>query len=223
MPKELLNCVELGPADADYAVIWLHGLGASGHDFEPLVPELTLPAEKKIRFVFPHAPQIPITVNSGVVMNAWYDIAGMNFLEQQDEAGIRGSERHVSNLIAREVTRGVAAGHIFLVGFSQGGAMALHTGLRYPQPLAGIMALSSYLPLDTMVLEERHDANRATPIMMAHGTHDPVIPLRLGEISRDYLQQLGYQVEWHEYFMDHSVHPDEVDDISRWLTQNMQA
>ncbi|MDH5179195.1 MAG: alpha/beta hydrolase [Gammaproteobacteria bacterium] len=220
---ETLECVEIGPKDADYSVIWLHGLGANGHDFEPIVPELNIPAQKKVRFVLPHAPSIPVTINSGVVMPAWYDIASMNFLDQQDELGIRVSESLVKQLIDREVTRGVPTDHIFLVGFSQGGAIALHTGLRYPQPLAGILALSTYLPLDLTVNNERHEANQTTPIMMAHGTHDPVVPLRLGEMSRDYLQELGYQVNWRQYYMEHSVVPEEINDISDWFSARISG
>lgn len=217
MPSEFLDCVELGPPDADYSIIWLHGLGANGHDFEPIVPELQLPVDRKVRFVLPHAPEIPVSINNGMVMPAWYDIASMDFLERQDELGIRVSETMVRKLIEREVARGVPYDHIFLVGFSQGGAIALHTGLRYPRTLAGIMALSSYLPLDETVNKERHEANQSTPIMMAHGTHDQVVRLRLGEMSRDYLEDLGYAVEWHQYFMEHGVHPQEIRDISRWL------
>lgn len=222
MSNKILDCVEIGPAKADYSVIWLHGLGANGHDFEPIVPQISLPAGKKVRFILPHAPEIPITVNSGMVMNAWYDIASMDFLDRQDELGIRVSETLLRKLIEREVARGVPADRIYLVGFSQGGAIALHTGLRYPARLGGILALSSYLPLDMMVLNERHEANQHTPIMMAHGTHDRVIHLKLGEMSRDYLQQLGYEVEWHQYLMEHSVHPDEIRDIGQWLGRVLQ-
>lgn len=219
--SEVLDSVEIGPADADYSIIWLHGLGADGHDFEPLIPELKIPNGKKVRFVLPHAPEIPVTVNSGAVMPAWYDIASMDFMERQDELGIRLSESLLRRLIEREVERGVPAERIFLVGFSQGGAIVLHTGLRYPQRLAGIMALSTYLPLDLTVNEERHKANQKTPIMMAHGIHDPVVPMRLGEVSRDYLQDLGYPVKWHEYPMEHGIVPDEIADISQWLAGTM--
>ena len=222
MSDQLLDCVELGPAEAEFSVIWLHGLGASGHDFEPIVPELQLPADKAVRFIFPHAPRQAVTINSGVVMPAWYDIAAMDFLVQQDEAGIRQSEKHLCALIAREQERGVPSERIVLAGFSQGGAVALHTGLRYPQPLGGIMALSTYLPLDELVASERHPANQDIPIMMAHGSYDQVVPIRLAEMSRDYLQELGYQVSWHQYVMDHSVVPAEIDDISLWLQQRFQ-
>ena len=217
MQATLLDCVELGPDDAEYSVIWLHGLGANGHDFEPIVPELGLPPAIKIRFVFPHAPQRPVTINSGVVMPAWYDIRSMDFFAAQDEAGIRQSEQQLVELIEREVQRGVPTEKIVLAGFSQGGAIVLHTGLRYPRPLAGIMALSTYLPLDETVASERQAANQTVPIFMAHGRHDPVVPLKLAEMSRDYLQELSYAVEWHSYFMEHSVHPQEIAAISQWI------
>jgi len=213
----LLDYVELGPADATYSIIWLHGLGANGHDFETIVPELGIPEGKKVRFILPHAPDIPVTINSGMVMPAWYDIASMDFVSQQDELGIRVSESLLRKLIEHEMARGVPAEHIFLVGFSQGGAIVLHTGLRYPEKLAGILALSSYLPLDMTVNNERHEANLHTPIMLGHGTNDQVVPMQLGELSRDYLLGLGYTVEWHQYFMEHSVHPEEIEDISRWM------
>ena len=218
MKPEYLPCVEIGQAsDVDSSVIWLHGLGADGHDFEPIVPELGLNPGLAVRFVFPHAPQRAVTINSGVVMPAWYDIIAMDFLAQQDEAGIRQSEQHLQSLIAREHERGVPSERVILAGFSQGGAIALHTGLRYPHRLGGVMALSTYLPLDERVARERHQANQDIPIMMAHGTYDNVVPLRLAEMSRDYLQQLGYEVSWHEYPMEHSVMPAEIMDISQWL------
>lgn len=218
MNQSLLDCVEIGPDDAEFSLIWLHGLGANGHDFEPVVSELGLSADQKIRFVFPHAPQMPVTINSGVVMPAWYDIASMDFTAEQDEAGIRRSEQQLIKLIERENQRGVKTENIVLAGFSQGGAIVLHTGLRYPQRLAGIMALSTYLPLDQLLADERQEANHETSIFMAHGSHDQVVPIRLSEMSRDYLQELGYPVEWHRYFMEHSVHPDEISDISHWLS-----
>ena len=218
----MLDCIELGPSDAEYSVIWLHGLGANGHDFEAIVPELALPEGKKIRFVFPHAPSIPVTINSGVVMPAWYDIRAMDFLAGQDEAGIRRSEQQLVELIEREIERGVSSEHIVLAGFSQGGAIVLHTGLRYAKPLAGIMALSTYLPLDETVAAERHDANQSVSIYMGHGSQDPVVPVHLAEVSRDYLQELAYPLEWHVYFMEHSVHPDEISDLSQWLQRIMK-
>jgi len=197
------------------AVIWLHGLGADGHDFEPIVPELGMPAAAPgVRFVFPHAPLQPVTINGGAVMRAWYDVTGDG---RQDAAGIRSSQACVEALIARERARGVAARSIVLAGFSQGGAMALQTGLRHPERLAGILALSTYLPLPDTVADEAHPANRDVPIFMAHGIQDPVIPLSWATRSRDHLVALGYAVEWREYPMPHSVCAEEIEDVGRWL------
>lgn len=216
----LLPRVELESAPNPSAtVIWLHGLGADGHDFAGLVPELDLSACPPIRFVFPHAPSMPVTVNGGYVMPAWYDILGPNLVSQQDAAGIQASERAIVALIAHEVARGIPAERIVLAGFSQGCAMALHTGLRLPQRLAGIMALSGYLPLADRVTAERHAANARTPIFMAHGTQDPVVVLARGEASRDALAALGQPVQWHSYPMPHSLHPREIADISAFLAQ----
>ncbi len=206
-------------ANPSAAVIWLHGLGADGNDFAGLVPELDLSACPAIRFVFPHAPDLPVTVNGGYVMPAWYDIYAPDLVKRQDEAGIRTSEKAIQALITREVARGIPAERIVLAGFSQGCAMALHTGLRYPQKLAGIIALSGYLPLADQFAAERHNANARTPIFMAHGSQDPVVVPARGEASRDLLTRLGYSVEWHSYPMPHSVHPQEVADIARFLTQ----
>ena len=197
------------------AVIWLHGLGADGHDFEPIVPELGMPAAAPpVRFVFPHAPLQPVTINGGAVMRAWYDVTGDG---RQDAAGVRSSQAHVEALIARERARGVAARAIVLAGFSQGGAMALQTGLRYPERLAGILALSAYLPLPDTVANEAHAANRDVPIVMSHGIQDPVIPLSWATRSRDHLVELGYAVEWREYPMPHSVCAKEIEDVGAWL------
>lgn len=206
-------------ANPSAAVIWLHGLGADGNDFAGLVPELDLSACPAIRFVFPHAPDLPVTVNGGYVMPAWYDIYAPDLVKRQDEAGIRTSEKAIQALITREVARGIPAERIVLAGFSQGCAMALHTGLRYPQKFAGIIALSGYLPLADQFAAERHNANARTPIFMAHGNQDPVVVPARGEASRDLLTRLGYTVEWHSYPMPHSVHPQEVADIARFLTQ----
>ena len=181
------------------------------------MPELHLPADHGIRFVFPHAPERPVTINSGVVMRAWYDIVSPQIDFQQDEAGIRHAQQLLNSLIEREISRGVNSEQIVLAGFSQGGAVALHTGLRYSQPLAGIMALSSYLPLANTLADERHEANRSIPVFMAHGTHDPVVPYDLAEDSKYFMQQQGYQIEWHAYPMQHSVHPEEIDAIAAWL------
>jgi phospholipase/carboxylesterase len=216
----LLPRVELESAPSpSAAVIWLHGLGADGHDFAGLVPELDLSACPPIRFVFPHAPSMPVTVNGGYVMPAWYDILGPNLVSQQDAAGIQASERAIVALIAHEVARGIPAERTVLAGFSQGCAMALHTGLRLPQRLAGILALSGYLPLADRLAAERHAANARTPVFMAHGTQDPVVVLARGEASRDALAALGQPIEWHSYPMPHSLHPREIADISAFLAQ----
>ena len=216
----LLPRVELESApQPTAAVIWLHGLGADGHDFAGLVPELDLSNCPPIRFVFPHAPSMPVTVNGGYVMPAWYDILGPDLVSQQDAAGIQASERAIVALIAQEVARGIPAERIVLAGFSQGCAMALHTGLRLPQRLAGIMALSGYLPLADRFTAERHPANAQTPVFMAHGTQDPVVVIARGEVSRDALAALGQPVEWHSYPMPHSLHPREISDISAFLAR----
>jgi len=214
----LLRRVELESApNPTAAVIWLHGLGADGHDFASLVPELDLAGCPPIRFVFPHAPSMPVTVNGGYMMPAWYDILGPNLVSQQDAAGIQASERAIAALIAHEVARGIPAERIVLAGFSQGCAMALHTGLRLPQRLAGIMALSGYLPLADRFTAERHAANAQTPVFMAHGTQDPVVVIARGEDSRDALVALGQPVHWRSYPMPHSLHPQEISDISAFL------
>jgi phospholipase/carboxylesterase len=214
----LLPHIELasGP-NPDAAVIWLHGLGADGNDFAAIVPELDLAGCRPIRFLFPHAPSIPVTVNGGYVMPAWYDIMGADLQKREDAAGIRHSARAIEALIANEVARGVQAQRIVLAGFSQGCAIALHTGLRHAAPLAGIMALSGYLPLAADLAGEASAANRQTPIFMAHGSADPVVPVARGEASRDLLQSLGYPVQWHAYPMQHSVHPGELQDIGVFL------
>jgi phospholipase/carboxylesterase len=205
--------IETGPSPRA-AVIWLHGLGADGHDFEPIVPELGMPAAPAVRFVFPHAPLQPVTINGGAVMRAWYDVAADG---RQDAAGVRASQTRVEALVARERARGVAPRSVVLAGFSQGGAMALQTGLRHPERLAGIVALSGYLPLPESVADEVSQANRGVPIFMAHGTQDPVIPLSWATRSRDRLAALGYAIEWHEYRMPHSVCAEEIADIGGWL------
>jgi phospholipase/carboxylesterase len=213
----VLPCVELGPEQATASVIWLHGLGASGHDFEPLVPELGLPESAAVRFVFPHAPPQPVTINGGLVMPAWYDIVSPDFTRQEDAAGIRRSQQHLERLIAREQERGVPASRIVLAGFSQGGAIALHTGLRCSQRLAGILALSAYLPLADTLNSEASPANRDVPIFMAHGLYDPIVPIELAQASCEYLRQAGYDPEWHAYAMEHTVCAEEIRDIGQWL------
>lgn len=199
------------------SIIWLHGLGADGHDFEPIVPELEWPESLAVRFVFPHAPYRPVTLNGGATMRAWYDIAiGARGLDQ-NEAHIRESERHVRELIEGESARGIAPGRIVLAGFSQGAAMALHTGLRYPEPLAGIMALSMPIPLPGKIASEWNSRNAAVPVFLAHGTADPIVPFALGEHARQLLGQLGLAAEWHSYAMAHSVCAQEILDIRAWL------
>jgi phospholipase/carboxylesterase len=219
MSEELLDCVEVGPvADgAERSVVWLHGLGADGYDFEPVVPYLGLDPALAVRFVFPHAPRIPVTLNLGLIMPAWYDIREMDLRREHDERGIRRSQRQVEALVAREVDRGVPPSRIVLAGFSQGGAVALHTGLRHPQRLAGILALSTYLVCEDTLPDERSETNRDVPIFQAHGTHDPMVPFERGEAARDRLQELGYDVEWRAYPIAHQVHPDEIRDIGAWL------
>jgi phospholipase/carboxylesterase len=208
--------IETGRAPSG-SVIWLHGLGADGHDFEPIVPELVLPGERALRFVFPHAPVRPVTINNGYAMRAWYDIAGLDGRSREDEAGIRASQTLITELIRRENTRGILSGRIVLAGFSQGGAMALYAGTRYPEKLAGIMGLSCYQVLSARFEGERQPANQSTPVFLAHGIQDPVVSLLLGEAARRQLQSTGYPVEWHTYSMPHSVCPQEVADIAVWL------
>jgi phospholipase/carboxylesterase len=205
------------------AVIWMHGLGADGNDFAGLVPELDLAGCQAIRFVFPHAPSIPVSINGGYVMPAWYDIAAADLVLRQDAAGIAKSARAIEALIAHEVARGIAPGNIVLAGFSQGCAMALHTGLRHSARLAGLMALSGYLPLADTLAQERSSANADVPIFMAHGSADPVVMLGRAQESRDRLAALGYAVQWHSYPMPHSVHPHEIADISRFLKSVLAA
>jgi phospholipase/carboxylesterase len=219
--SELLDAIEIETTPAPTAsIIWLHGLGADGHDFEPIVPELGLPKSTAVRFIFPHAPVRPVTINGGARMRAWYDVTPDG---QQDAGGVRASQAHVEALIARERTRGISAGAIVLAGFSQGGAMALQTGLRHPERLAGILALSAYLPLPDTLAQDASTANRDLPIFMAHGTQDPVIPLSWAKRSRDFLLRLGYAVEWHEYLMPHSVCAEEIADIGSWLRRILPA
>jgi len=207
-----------GQGDPQHCVIWLHGLGADGHDFEGIVPALQLPDSVPIKFIFPHAPMIPVTINNGYVMRAWYDILGMDIGSQQDYAGIRKSQQVLTKMIDQQVELGFAAEHIVLAGFSQGGAIILQTGLRYPQPLAGLMALSTYLPLADTLEQEKTAANQSIPVFMAHGDSDPVVPPELAYLSRARLEQQGYAVEWHEYrHMQHAVNEQEIGDISQWL------
>ena len=214
--------VESGP-NPTVAVIWLHGLGADGNDFVPVVRELNLNGCPAIRFIFPHAPTMPVTINGGYVMRAWYDILGTDLVRHEDEAGLRKSQLAIEQLIGNEKARGIPAERIILAGFSQGCAMTLQTGLRYPEKLAGLLCLSGYVPIHTTLAAERSAANQATPIFMAHGTVDPVIPIFRAEQSRDLLQSMGYAVEWPEYPMPHSVSPEEIDHIGDWLRRVLSA
>jgi phospholipase/carboxylesterase len=209
--------IETGPHPSA-AVIWLHGLGADGHDFEPVVPELRLPASKPVRFIFPNAPQRPVTINMGMRMPAWYDILQMGG-GPEDESGIRESQASLEKLIAAQQQKGIPARKIVLAGFSQGGAIVLQTALRHAERLAGVMALSTYLPLQGKLEKERKAMNNDLPIFMAHGSYDPMIPMVRAQHSRDALLALGYPVEWREYPMPHSVCPQEIADIAQFLVR----
>ncbi len=219
---DVLACVELQTRDApDASVIWLHGLGADGYDFVPVVRELETMGAPAVRYVFPHAPMMPVTINGGYVMRAWYDILGTDLVRREDEASIRASQRAVEQLIAREVERGVARSRIVLAGFSQGAAITLQTGLRQNETLAGLMVLSGYLPLADTLSSERASASAAVPILMAHGSSDPVIPIERAAASRDRLRALGYAVQWHEYPMQHSLSAEELGEIAAFLTRTL--
>ncbi len=216
--QESAEAVVLASATpATASVIWLHGLGADGHDFVPIVPELRLPASLAVRFVFPHAPMRPVTINNGMRMRAWYDIKDLSASGVPDEAGIRDSAAILAKFIQRERDAGIEARRIVIAGFSQGGAIALHAALRHPERLAGVMALSAYIPLRSALAAEAASANRDIPILMCHGRFDPVLPMQLGSASRDLLRAAGYAVEWREYPMQHQVCLEEIQDISGWL------
>lgn len=208
--------IETAPNPAA-SIIWMHGLGADSSDFVPIVPELDLRGCGAVRFVFPDAPVMPVTMNGGYRMRSWYDIVGLGLDRKEDEDGLRASQAAIEDLIAREQQRGIAADRIVIAGFSQGSAMTLQTGLRHPQRLAGLMCLSGYLPLRDATPAERSAANQETPIFMGHGQMDNVVPFDRAEKSRDILLGLGYKVEWHAYPMAHSVCAQEVADISKWL------
>jgi phospholipase/carboxylesterase len=210
--------VETGPEPTG-SVIWLHGLGADGHDFEPIVPELVQARERPLRFVFPHAPRRPVTLNGGMVMRAWYDLEGIDRRMHEDEVGIRGSYEIIAALIRRENERGIGTRRIVLGGFSQGGAMAVYAGTRYQETLAGIAALSCYMLLPERFTAERSPANHDTSIFMAHGKQDPLVPYLMGLESRDQLAAAGCRVHWHAYLMPHGVCPEEVCDIAAWLRE----
>jgi phospholipase/carboxylesterase len=208
--------VETGPNPA-FTIIWMHGLGADGHDFEPLVPQLLEHGMPALRFVFPHAPVRPVTINNGYAMRAWYDIIGIDRRSAEDFKGIGESADSIGGLVHREHARGITSDRILLAGFSQGGAMALHLATRHPDRFAGIIALSSYLPLARELQKSRNGANLATPLFMAHGTQDPVVPYPLGEESRRLLESAGYRPEWHGYPMPHSLCEEEVADLRAFL------
>jgi phospholipase/carboxylesterase len=215
---ELLEYLEVTTANKpEYSVIWLHGLGADGHDFESIVPYLGLAPGTAVRFIFPHALMRPVTINGGAVMRAWYDILELSINRGQDEAGIVHSANKVRALIENEINRGIPASKIILAGFSQGGAIALHVGLRYPQRLAGIMSLSAYLVFPERLQNEFSEANSSTPVFIAHGTQDPVIPVALGQAVRSTLEVGKWPVEWHSYPIPHSVSQQEIADIGRWI------
>lgn len=202
-----------------HSIIWLHGLGADGEDFVGVAEQMNLPVA--MRYIFPHAPKQPVTINGGFVMRSWYDIADIDIGAKQDAAGIHASQAEIEKFIAQEKARGVAAENIFLAGFSQGGAIALHTGLRHPAKLGGILALSTYLPLADTLSQEVSLSAKMTPVFFAHGRHDPVVPYSLGKLSADKLQQHGYHIDWHEYSMAHSVNAEEINDIAHWLKQRL--
>ena len=214
----MLDCITLEPnSPATACVIWMHGLGADGNDFVPIVPELNLPTGHGVRFVFPNAPTMPVTINGGYVMRAWYDILSAELDKRADESGVRRSQALIEELIADQRSKGIAADRILLAGFSQGGVIALQTGLRHPEKLAGIMALSTYLACADSLGVEASVANRQIPLFMVHGSMDPVIPVALAKLSKARLETHGYKVEWHEYGMPHSVCAEEIDDIAAFL------
>ena len=222
--QESADAVVLAPATpASASVIWLHGLGADGHDFVPIVPELKLPDSPGVRFVFPHARVRPVTLNMGMRMRAWYDIKTLTAEGRADEEGLRESIALLERFIAAERAGGIASSRIVIAGFSQGAAVALHAALRHAEPLAGILALSSYLPLQALLAAELSEANRATPILMCHGQQDPVLPLALGVMACNWLRASGYRVEWKEYPMQHQVCLPEIQDIATWLRARFAA
>lgn len=218
MSHDLLPCVEIEPAgEARSAVLWMHGLGADGHDFEPIIPWLKLPDDLGVRFVFPNAPRRAVTINMGLLMPAWYDIRDPSFGRNEDTRGILDSSERIGALVRREIERGIPARALVLAGFSQGGAMALHVGLRHAEPLAGVLAMSCYLVRDAALDAELSPAVRGMSIFQAHGADDPMVPLRRGEEARDRLLSLGFQVDWHAFPMGHQVIPEEIEAAGAWL------
>lgn len=220
--QELLPYVDVNPDKPhDALVVWLHGLGDSGNGFAPIVPELKLPTSMAVRFVFPHAPVRPVTINNGMPMRAWYDIKSLDFNQRADSQGVRESAQQVKQLIETEIEQGIDSKRVILAGFSQGGVIAYHLGLRFDQPLGGILALSTYLTEAQTLTDEASDANKATPIFTAHGLYDEVIPCALGKSGADKLSELGYSVQWQDYPMQHNVCPEEIQAISTWLQQRL--
>lgn len=221
----LLPAIEVETAaNPQFSVIWLHGLGADGSDFVPLVPELGLAGERAVRFIFPHAPAIPVTCNGGYVMPAWYDIVSLDSNSRSvDEAGIVRSLQAVAALIGRENQRGIPCGRVFVAGFSQGGAVAYATALTYPEKLAGVIALSTYIPLPGLLADQAAAANRAIPIFAAHGTADEVVPFELGRTAKELLIERGYRVQWHDYPISHTVCLPEIEAIGKWLNERLTA
>ncbi len=218
MNSRQLSTIEIqAEAEHQYSVIWLHGLGADGHDFEGLIPELRLAAQAHIHFIFPNAPIQPVTVNDGMAMRSWYDILEMSLERKVDMDGIYQSANLIESLILQEIDRGIPAEHILLAGFSQGGVIALHVGLRFRHRLAGIVALSTYLPTVGQLAAERASANNATPIFMAHGIIDPVVAVESGKAACDALKAMGYDVQWHDYLMEHSLCIEEIEHISVFI------
>ena len=205
------------------AVIWLHGLGADGHDFEPLVPELSWPGAPDIRYVFPHAPVRPVTINGGMAMRAWYDIVSLTSHRDHDQRGIADSVNQAAALVRREMARGIPAQRIIVAGFSQGGAIAVQLALRFPQRLAGLVALSTYLLLDHRLEDDAHEANRGLPVFVGHGSHDPMVPVQLGELAAGRLRSMDYDVEFHRYPMPHAVCPEEISDLAAWLRARFET
>jgi phospholipase/carboxylesterase len=208
--------ISTGP-NPSAAVIWLHGLGADGHDFEPVVPQLMWPGAPDIRFIFPHAPVRPVTLNNGMAMRAWYDIVSLTGNRDQDQKGIADSVNDTAALVRRERERGIDADQIVVAGFSQGGAIALQLAVRYPEKLAGLIALSTYMLLDHRLENDRHEANKDLPLFVGHGRSDPMVPFMLGEQLAERMRSLGHPVEWHSYPMLHAVCPEEIADLSAWL------
>lgn len=221
---QLLSCVEVEPSKpANATVIWLHGLGADGHDFEPVVPALKLPESLPIRFVFPNAPHQPVTVNGGMVMPAWYDILEMSIERKIDVDGLLKSVQQIDALIQREIDRGIASDRIVLAGFSQGGAVAYHAALCYPKRLAGLITLSTYMATAELIEQQRSDINRNIPVVIHHGTADDVVPISLGTQATEKLQQLGYQPQWHSWPIDHGLCLEEVESIGEWLVRTLET